>query len=110
MSSQGEKALRASDPNAPEVGWIVTIKLPRHPNHDPRNKISGECPVHGATCTDLTGQHHSFLIRDTDLWKLDTIENLHVTRVEGAVMLQIQDIALLAQASTLWSFRNLQDL
>ena len=99
-----------NDDGSPELAWIVTIKLPRHPDHDPHNKISGDCPVHGATCTDLTGQHHSFLIRDTDLWKLDTIENLHVTRIERAVTLQIVDIAVLAQAATLWSLHNIQPL
>jgi len=40
--------------------YLVTIKLPRNRDHDPRNKKSGPCPVSGY-CTDVTGEHHSYL-------------------------------------------------
>lgn len=40
--------------------FIVTIKLPKDPTHDPRNKRVGRCPV-SEYCTDVTGEHHSYL-------------------------------------------------
>lgn len=27
---------------------VVTVKLPRNPEHDPRDKVTGVCPVAGA--------------------------------------------------------------
>lgn len=61
--------------------YVVTVKLPRDPNHDPRNKKTGKCPV-SEHCTDVTGQHHSFVVvGDADLeWAKETYE--HITRVE----------------------------
>jgi hypothetical protein len=43
------------------MDYIVTIKLPKNPDHDPRNKITGECPV-STYCTDVTGEHHSTIV------------------------------------------------
>jgi hypothetical protein len=40
--------------------YIVTVKLPRNPTHDPAHKKTGECQF-SPHCTDLTGQHHSFV-------------------------------------------------
>lgn len=43
--------------------FIVTVKLPRNPEHNPREKKTRPCPVQlGATCTDATGEHHSYLV------------------------------------------------
>lgn len=65
--------------------YIVTIKLPRNPDHDPKNKITGLCPFSNA-CSDSTGAHHSFL--SSALTEEDARQDAddrgfkHVTRVE----------------------------
>jgi len=41
---------------------VVTAKLPRNPEHDPRNKVTGPCPVNGFRCTDATGEHHTMMV------------------------------------------------
>ncbi len=64
--------------------YLVTVKAPRNPDHDPRNKITGPC-IGDATCTDQTGEHHTYLVEATDR---DTAAEHgrqhygHVTRVE----------------------------
>lgn len=59
---------------------IVTIKLPKNPNHDPHNKVTSSCPFSG-TCTDATGEHHSGLVASlADIDKLR--EHYHITRIE----------------------------
>ena len=67
--------------------YIVTVKLPKHPLHDPNNKKTGKCPIDGSTCTDVTGAHHSALIRNTSATIVEVqaeYESLgiHVTRIE----------------------------
>lgn len=33
--------------------FLVTIKLPRNPAHDPKNKVAGPCPANSFySCTD----------------------------------------------------------
>lgn len=69
--------------------YIVTVKMPKHPLHDPTNKISGPCPIDSkGFCTDVTGAHHSTLVRNSSA----TIEQVrakfqekgvHVTRIEA---------------------------
>lgn len=65
--------------------YIVTIKLPKRKDHDPRNKVTGKCPVSptAAICTDVTGEHHSILAKD---WSAVQVflhaPYVHVTRVE----------------------------
>lgn len=60
--------------------YVVTVKYPKQPGHDPKNKRTGECPVSSA-CTDVAGEHHSFLVTTDDLDRvLSNYE--HVTRVE----------------------------
>lgn len=63
---------------------IVTVKFPQNPNHDPRRKKVGRCPV-SKLCTDVTGSHHSLIMEGA------TVEDIeqkarerfgHVTRVE----------------------------
>jgi len=61
--------------------WLVTIKLPKNPNHDPHNKVTGECPF-SWDCTDSTGEHHTGIAAT---W--EEIEDLretykHITRIE----------------------------
>ncbi len=78
---------------------IVTVKLPRNPHHNPRDKQTNVCPANqkfydtpfhtvlyfGTVCTDWTGEHHSFIAVGKDL---SDIENRakkqfgHVTRIE----------------------------
>lgn len=44
------------------MNYIVTVRmLEKNPDHDPRSKQSGRCPVSGY-CTDVTGEHHSYLL------------------------------------------------
>lgn len=40
--------------------YIVTVRTARNPEHDPQAKKTGRCPF-SAACTDVTGEHHSFL-------------------------------------------------
>lgn len=61
--------------------YVVTVKFPRDPEHDPRSKKTGACPV-SEYCTDVTGQHHSFIAyNDADLEFIKT-KYEHITRIE----------------------------
>jgi len=66
--------------------FIVTVKLPNDPNHDPKNKITGPCPITKAHCTDVTGAHHSAVIKNVLSAELVLADfqalGLHVTRIE----------------------------
>ncbi len=64
--------------------FIVTVKLPNNPKHNPRKKITGPCPLGiGDNCTDNTGAHHSILaVGDSDLTILKA--KYHITRIEVA--------------------------
>lgn len=70
--------------------YIVTVRLAEHPNHDPKNKQSGHCPV-SDFCTDVTGEYHSFImtgesseaVRDHILnGELNQGTEFHITRIE----------------------------
>lgn len=66
---------------------IVTVKLPKNPDHDPTNKVKGECPIDGSYCTDVTGAHHSVLFTgglSTEWVRVHFEKTLgfHVTRIE----------------------------
>lgn len=79
-SLQGEKRVTL---------WIVTVKLEKNPKHDPQNKKTGTCPFSHETCTDSTGEHHSFIynagIRETAHEIIGKFSgSYHVTRVEIA--------------------------
>lgn len=70
--------------------FIVTIKLPRNKNHNPKNKKTGTCPIvhNNGECTDVTGEHHSFIGWGTSAEQVREFfsglpYNYHVTRVEG---------------------------
>ena len=60
--------------------YIVTIKLPKNPAHDPRNKRVGPCPV-STHCTDVTGEHHSLLVSVDELPAIRQRFS-HITRIE----------------------------
>lgn len=68
--------------------WLVTVKLPRNPGHDPQHKVTGPCPVwfrHPRTCTDVTGQHHTVLVSadSAELAAADAlVAGFHITRIE----------------------------
>lgn len=64
--------------------YLVTVKLPRgHAGpHDPRNKVTGTCPL-GGTCTDVTGEHHTALVRASNMEvAMADFSQYHITRVE----------------------------
>lgn len=67
--------------------FIVTVKLPRNPEHNPREKKTWPCPVQPeVTCTDATGEHHSYLAWGGLSVVYAQAERRwgHVTRVEEA--------------------------
>jgi hypothetical protein len=64
----------------PASTWLVTVKLPKNPAHDPRAKRTGPCPFSNE-CTDVTGEHHTFLTNAAGLAELPK-SGWHVTRVE----------------------------
>lgn len=69
--------------------FIVTVKLPKNPEHNPRDKKTGPCPVSGKPCTDVTGEHHTFLCDFMSGASVEQVrewyeETYHVTRVEEA--------------------------
>lgn len=71
--------------------YVVTIKDPKNPKHNPHNKITGMCS-RSDVCTDSTGEHHSFVL-ETDLDPDEVIAALksagtHVTRVEEAAIVR----------------------
>lgn len=72
--------------------YIVTVRLEKSLFHDPRNKVTGRCPLGTDRCTDQTGEHHSFLV-DSRLSLEEVREYLkatyHVTRVEESTCLTI---------------------
>lgn len=74
--------------------YIVTIKLARRSDHDPKHKKTDRCPFHGSVCTDSTGEHHSGLVRGrtAEEVRAQFAENYHVTRVEGAVYIGAAEV------------------
>jgi hypothetical protein len=64
----------------PSRAWIVTVKLPKNPEHDPRTKRTAPCPF-SDECTDVTGEHHSFLTGADGIEQLKR-DGVHITRTE----------------------------
>jgi len=66
---------------------IVTVKLPRHARHNPRNKKSGWCPINlQRWCTDTTGSHHSYIQEGVNLEHIEELARekySHITRIEA---------------------------
>ncbi len=69
--------------------YLVTIKLARNPDHNPRQKVTAKCPFHGSVCTDATGEHHTVMAKGYSASEVYArfAKDYHVTRVEGAVYL-----------------------
>lgn len=65
--------------------YLITVRLPKNPDHDPRNKVVGECPLSSGECTDVTGEHHTMLLGSgetaSEIHERLT-KQFHVTRVE----------------------------
>lgn len=66
---------------------IVTVRLPRNPKHNPMNKHKGWCPLSSIyqLCTDITGEHHSYIQEgqdEEDIRKRAEEKYIHVTRIE----------------------------
>lgn len=73
--------------------YLVTVKLPRNPRHNPRSKTAGNCPVTGLYCTDTTGEHHTVLIEAVDAVAAEVDARMlygHVTRIEDAGLSRAQ--------------------
>lgn len=68
--------------------WLVTLKLPKRADHDATCKVTGRCPAPGGgICTDVTGQHHSVLVRaDSADDAAARFPDHHITRVEEAIV------------------------
>jgi len=70
--------------------YIITVKLPSLKKHDPKFKLTGKCRAKKSQCTDITGEHHSFLHIENDYADPNHIKRIfeksgfHVTRVEIA--------------------------
>jgi hypothetical protein len=66
--------------------FLVTVKLPRNPAHNPRAKVTGACPLAPEVqCTDVTGEHHTYLAMANDeaaAREQAQREYGHVTRIE----------------------------
>ena len=66
--------------------WIVTVNLHRKMRHDPKHKQLGVCPIPGSQmrCTDITGEHHSFIVEANSITEAREKVNpsLWITRIE----------------------------
>ncbi len=67
--------------------FLVTVRLAKNPEHNPREKKTGPCPVNGKLCTDVTGEHHTFLVELDDVDDAEAAREIYaglyrVTRIE----------------------------
>lgn len=66
--------------------FLVTVKLPRNPDHNPRAKVTAPCQLgSGLECTDVTGEHHTYLVEATSrntAQQHAEQHHGHVTRIE----------------------------
>lgn len=73
--------------------YAVTVRLEKNPDHNPKRKVSGPCPVTGHPCDDITGEHHTFVasmtIEDStpEMVRASYEAMYHVTRVEELLTL-----------------------
>ena len=67
--------------------FLVTVKLPKNPAHNPRDKRTGPCPVNVTeVCTDTTGEHHTIVVHGSDVEDVSTFVRerfAHITRLES---------------------------
>ncbi len=64
---------------------IITIKLKRNPNHNPKDKKKGKCPITNNECSDITGEHHSYIETGNSLKEIEIKAKnkySHITRIE----------------------------
>jgi hypothetical protein len=62
--------------------FIVTVRLPKNPEHDPHNKKTGSC-LFSQFCTDVTGEHHSFVVScGTEEEIREKFKSHRITRIE----------------------------
>jgi len=67
---------------------IVTVRVKRDPYHYPKDKKVGICPLRwseGLVCTDVTGEHHSYIESGKHLGEIQKKAEArfgHVTRIE----------------------------
>lgn len=73
------RSLRAREID-PSTTYLVTVKMPKNPAHNPHAKQAGPCPF-SDECTDVTGEHHTFL---TDAEGVEQLRanGSHITRTE----------------------------
>ena len=66
---------------------IVTVKLPKNPKHNPKNKKVGWCPLgNKKVCTDVTGSHHSYIETGETKAEIEYKARQkygHITRIEN---------------------------
>ena len=69
--------------------FIVTLKFERHGQHDPSNKVTGDCMT-SIECTDVTGNHHCIIVEAESIEEVKMITErhketyIHITRIERA--------------------------
>ena len=64
---------------------IVTIKLKKNKDHNPHNKKTGYCPITHEVCTDITGEHHSYIETGSSKKHIELKVRKkwrHITRIE----------------------------
>ena len=67
------------------MDYLVPVRMSKDPLHDPKNKITGACPISQLECTDTTGEHHTFLHRADSAREIQegmASLGVHVTRIE----------------------------
>ena len=67
------------------------MRFEKNPDHDPKNKKIGEC-VLSSYCTDVTGSHHSYVVKGYDIEHIrhqinkqfspNWVGFKHITRIE----------------------------
>lgn len=70
---------------------LVTIKLPKNPDHNPREKLTNTCAV-SPECTDSTGEHHTVAVYTDD--EVDALRTRfgHITRIERVFLAAAQPV------------------
>ncbi len=74
---------------------IVTVRIDKREDHDPKNKQRGVCPVQNGACTDITGVEHSYLESGDNLNEIETKAAKsfnHITRIEQVSYQILRDI------------------
>lgn len=88
---QAEKALEYLAAAQSVTVQLVTIKLPKNPDHNPREKLTSTCAV-SPECTDSTGEHHTVAVYTDD--EVDALRTRfgHITRIERVSLAATQPV------------------